>query len=299
MEICPDGNGNMGMLLKRKWKCEWKNMLIWQGVLVAAPVLLYILYCGSRKTFINMGHALFELPAAVYAFAGFGHSEECGNFRLYLYMLLMILQTAMAWKGCRRMVRSVYGNEDNGSIYTLCNQWYSRRKLIVLNYLWIVGSAVTGFVLSYLAVMLMAWKGTIGETARMQAVHFLAGQMGYGIIVLCLMLSLAFVYTVYNRRAKYHTGSGISLGLLVIGNLYKVRDVIFWLLEKKDIPLQEARGLLSWMDGLYWISPLSWLNPYADRGSGKCSVQIVVCSVIIIVSVTLGILGYEHREPEK
>ena len=242
----------MRVIWRREWRGEWRRLLLWQLVWMAAPVLLYILYYHvNKRMFFHMADALFSLPPEVYAFAGFPHAAEYGNFRIYLYMLVMLLQVCVAWRGCKRMVRAVTANDRNGSIYTLCGQWYSRVQLVLYEYIWVAGTAVAGYVLWYLMIIVLAWKGTVGETARTQVVHFLLGRMGCGVAVL-LLLSLAFLYTVY-KKDKCQTGTGLAavltLGLSALGNLYKIRDLVFWLLERKEIALKQAERLLSWMEG--------------------------------------------------
>lgn len=283
-------------LWMREWRRERRNLLLWQFIWVLLPVLLYVLYSMGRRVFWNMGHALFGLSREIYVFSGFSEPVECGNFRIYLCMLVLVLQVSMVWKACKRMVQSVPGNERDGSIYSLCGQWYSRRQLVVSKYIWILGSAAAGYVLTWVSIIVMARTGTVGEAAVAQTTHSMLCQMGCGLIVLCFMMSMTFLYTVYSRKAQFHTASGISIGLLVAGNLYKIRDLIFWILGEQGISTLKVGKMLSWMDGLYRISPLSWLNPYAEFKPGSMLLYLCICAGLSIVAVALGIWRYDRKE---
>ena len=70
----------------------------------------------------------------------------------------------------------------------------------------------------------------------------------------------------------------ILLGVsLLLGNLYKIRDAIGWLLRLLKIKDQIVHTIGGWLDWLYWISPLSWLNPFTSKDIFEILIQAGIC----------------------
>ena len=88
------------------------------------------------------------------------------------------------------------------------------------------------------------------------------------------------------------------LGSLVIGNLYKIRDLLEHSMKQSGKDMTALVNVLTLSRSLKWISPLSWLNPFTQYQSGVLAAQIIVSLVLSILAAAVGIVGYRIRKFE-
>lgn len=116
--------------------------------------------------------------------------------------------------------------------------------------------------------------------------------------VVGMLICLTFGFGVFLRQPT-RTGkpwvNGILACSLVVGNLYKVHDLAQWFLEKTMVGFSGILGNLGWLDQGYWLSPLSWLNPYKNLSGGTMVVQALICVGAALAGIGIGLKGYGQR----
>lgn len=283
----------MGKLMKREWKRWWKKLvkpLAFQIIFLFALMAACALKQNELQVYV---FEFFWKPTEITAFSGYTSWNGMGNMAYYLLFAMMFFNVSVIWNACIRTLHIVYMDEENQSIYFMCNQIYSRKKLAISKYLW-AQISVLG---SYLILSFGLWGAIfLGNTIWKQETDWrmLVLQTGRVMLVIVMMVSMTFLYAVWTRSVgytKYGYVSLIVIGTFLIGNLYKCRDILFWALTKAGGSVEGIRGLTLWMDQCGWISPLSWLNPVK-----KFSMKLaMVCMVISIAAFLLGLLGYQRR----
>lgn len=283
----------MGKLMKREWKRWWKKLvkpLVFQIIFLFALTAACILKQNELQVYV---FRFFWKSTAITAFSGYTSWNGMGNMAYYLLFAMMFLNVLVIWSACVRTLRIIYMDEENQSVYFMCNQMYSRQKLAVSKYLWAQISAM----LQYLILSFGLWGAIFwGNTVWKQETDWklLVLQTGRVMLVMAMMISLTFLYAVWTRSVgytKYGYVSLIVLGTFFIGNLYKFRNILFWLLGRAGTSTEGIRGLTLWMDKCGWISPLSWINPEKEFSMKL----VMVCIAISITAFLLGLLGYKRR----
>ena len=140
--------------------------------------------------------------------------------------------------------------------------------------------------------------GSTNEEQRMITIRTISLLWLRSSLVTGMLISLTFGIGVFLKqpvRRGMPWVNGILIVTLLIGNLYKVRDLLQWFLDQVLAGFGGILGNLGWMNQGYWFSPLSWLNPYRDFSGGIMAAQAFVCVGIGVVGVVIGLKGYEHR----
>ncbi len=283
----------MGKLIKREWKRWWKKLvksLVFQIIFLFAFMIACLL---KQKDLQIYAFRFFGKPMQITAFSGYTSWEGMENMAYYLLFVMMFLNILVIWNACVRTLHIVYMDEKNQTVYSMCNQMYSRQKLALSKYLW----AQISTLFSYLILSSALWGAIcIGNHIWKQETDFkmLQLQTARVMLFMIMMVSLTFLYAVWTKSindTKYGYVSFLVFGTFFIGNLYKFRDILFWAMRKAGVTISGIKELTLWMDRGYWISPLSWLNP-----EKSFSVQLViVCITVSIVAFLLGLLGYRRR----
>ena len=87
----------------------------------------------------------------------------------------------------------------------------------------------------------------------------------------------------------------ILYGPLLLGNIYKLCGLTGWLMDYVERPVEWPGRLLTVLRRLYWVSPLSWLNPYAGQLDKGLGLKVMICVVGSVICALVGILGYRNR----
>lgn len=283
-----------------KWEWRYCRKGVWRQLLGQAsyPTAIFLLYYFRKEWLFQAASAVLSLPEQLYSFIGLNHSVTTGNIRFYILFGVMLLQIWIVWNACWRTLQLLQADERTGSICSMCNQWYSRRQLGMGK----LTCSVTAFLLQNILwhgiVLLFILMGsTNGEqrTAALRAVLLLWGRSS---LVTGMLISLTFCIGVFLRqpvRKGASWVSGILTGSLLAGNLYKVRDLLQWILEQVMAGFGGVLEKLGWMNQGYWLSPLSWLNPYKSVSGGVVAIQSLLCIGIAAAGIVIGLKGYERR----
>lgn len=277
------------------WRLEWKrsrkDWLRLEYTEILCVVGMCVLFILGRARLDRFVAYTLNMPAAVYAFWGISSGVATGKAAFYIQWLLMPLHVWIGWYWCDRMVRSVWAEEERGSIFYLCNQWYGRRQIIVAKYLWNVIEFIINYGILFIVCAVLAGRGW--------GMGHLIGLFLKGAAVMLLFVSLSLCYAVLSERKKQSLwADGLIFGTLAAGNLYKVKDLLILLLQGAGRDYAGLYRLTRWMDGLKWISPLSWLNPFTRFGMEETVVQAAACIIIGAGAALLGLLGYRIRKFE-
>lgn len=283
----------MGKLMKREWKRWWKKLvksLVLQIIFLFVLMVVCVLKQNELQVYV---FRFFGKSTAITAFSGYTSWQGMENMAYYLLFVMMFLNVLVIWSACVQTLYIVYMDENNQTIYSMCNQMYSRQKLAISKYFW----AQISTLFSYLILSFALWGAVfLGNHIWEQETDFrmLQLQTGRVMLVMIMMISLTFLYAVWTKSVSYTKYGYISLlvlGTLFAGNLYKFRDILFWAMRRAGIMVEGIRGMTLWLDKCYWISPLSWLNP-----EKSFPVQLVIaCIVVSTVAFLLGLLGYQRR----
>ncbi len=295
----------MIQLWKREW-IYWKNKWLLQtGVGILVPLLLLLIYKVGSSGMLALAEGIFRLPPEVYRLFGFGENAQTGTFLFYLFFACIFLNMWFLWQNCQRAMESVYREEWDEGIYLLCNQFYSRGQLGLMKYLWSLASFFASHAICYLFYMLYAVLGSGSAQQRGADVKAVFLLFLIGSAVQCFFLSASFFMAVHRtRRGDCTFGGGLDLavfGSLALGNLYKVRNLLAMVFLNRNEKLHQlfvADGVFRWLDFLYWISPLSWMNPFTMQSGGRFAMQILLLLALSGLFAILGIWDYGPQGKE-
>lgn len=284
----------------REWKRDKKTWMMQQLVVMGISLLIFLLYLINKNCLFAVVSLIKNLPREFSILLGFDAATETGNLSFFLLYSGMILSFLFIWNAMSRCGRGFYADEFNGSVYSLCNQWYSRKQLFRIHYECSVLSFLTGYLMWYLELMLLILIGSLNASQRIRGMGMLTGMMLRGLFVGWMLISLISLFAVAPKSGRrIQTENWISallLGTLAVGNLYKIRDMIGWFITCIGRDSSVLMRAFKWLDGLYWMSPLTWINPFTDNAGMKFGViQIFLCTGISLFATKLAYSRYEKR----
>lgn len=287
------------------WELAHENRkeFITAGIEMAIIFIVFLLYkLGKRYLFIGT-RILREIPTPFLALLGLDANTEMGNIAFFLMYVLLLLNLRNIWYYGRHMIHTIDRDEISGSIYIICGQWFNRTQISWskwgFNVLWVVIEQ------SLLYIWTILWM-LIGSTNNSQRIHYL-GQLsaswGISICMMILFISLCFFYAVFPKRNLRKTVSGflnkLFWILLILANLYKIKDILFFLLEYLEgleIDIERFMKMFSWLNQLGQIVPLKLINPFANSNPMYIFIQLAVCLCLSAAAVAGGIRFYRKRE---
>lgn len=262
------------------------------------PIAIFLLYYFHKEWLFQTASAVLSLPEEIYAFVGLNSSVTTGNIRFYILFGVILLQIWIVWNACWRTLQLLQADERTGSICSMCNQWYTRRQLGMGKLICSLTAFFLQNILWYGIVLLFILLGSTNAEQRMITLSTVLLLWLRSSLVTGMLISLTFGIGVFLKqpvRKGMPWVDGILMGSLLIGNLYKVRDLLRWFLEQILAGFGGIRGNWGWMDQGYWLSPLSWLNPFRDLSGRTIAIQSLLCIGIAIAGIVIGLKGYESR----
>lgn len=288
----------MGYLLKREMRYKRGDIVRDVLMRLAAPMFCMLACMFASEALKVFGGYIYMLPEPAYRLLGL-EKELYYNYWFYIKIIIMFSNAYIIWNMCNDVFYDLARDEKNGSLFFMCNQLYKRKQIIISKYIASAVSFVMSYVLWFDGMMLMGFaagmkSGGIGEHIK-QMLPMLYG----GIITGFIFLSFTYVYAIYKRRKDENQASVfvncIIFGTLTAGNLYKVRDVLFWMMDYFKKPHPGLSAKLAFLDGLKWVSPLSWMNPFSVHDRKEWLVMTSAALVISCLSVAAAVLLYEKR----
>ncbi|MCM1568344.1 MAG: hypothetical protein NC081_02725 [Roseburia sp.] len=292
------GNRQLKVVWRREWDYQKRGLLIQWAVGVSLLLLLFLIYSLKESWLFNGLSYVKALPPALYAFVGF--TEETlpsGSLFTFIELFVMCLHVWLAWSFGARGMQSIWREEEDNHIYLIANQWCGRYELAIYKFTWSAVSMLATYVALFLPGVVLLLAGSASRVLLLENVMAMLGWMIRGCFVLLLLLTVCVSYALCcGYREQTYWAGGVVFGTLIIGNLYKIRDLACWILERLQINGELFNRLLGWLDGLYWISPLSWLNPFREAGALQITGQTVLCIIIAGIFGLAGIFRYRTRE---
>lgn len=290
----------MNRLLKREWtsmkNSAFKSLL--PGLILS--VLVLILYKINKAPFLAVMRGIYRCPKEFYQFLGIEEGMATGSFTFYLLFLAMFIGFWLVWDSSSRVIKSVYSDVCSDELYSLMNQLYSREQLAFGKY----GGALLVSVLQVTvwnaALILFIIFGNAISQQRNQGILIVFRLYVISLAVHIFTISLSFVLAVWRaRRGRSFSPDGILFGSLLIGNSWKIRDLLVLIFAKLSVPvgkIVKLEQMFLWLDKLYWISPFSWMNPLKLQNGGVFVAQILL---LLAASGILALAGVRLYGPAK
>ena len=295
--------------MRRIWiVCQWEmkkdlsGRLISQCVVMAGSFLVFLLYKLAKLPILHVMNLLKGLPAPLLAFAGIRQETQTGSVNFYLLATAALMGVGYLMQSMRRCAESVYEDERSGMELVMLNQWFSRSDLSIGRFVYQVGCFLAGSLLWFLEIALLIVVGSITAMQRSSWLLSLVNmELRYAAVGILLLAVIYFFACAPREGLQIAVGDTIALvlgGTLLLGNLYKLRDVILWGLKTMGNEGTTISKLFGWLDGLYWVSPLSWLNPFMEKGVAVTAIICVVCLILAFVLFILAGECFERRKIE-
>lgn len=290
----------MGRLLKREWTYDKSSL--WKGLLPGfiLSVLVLAVYKIDKSILLAMMRGIFRFPKAVYQLFGLEEGMATGNFGFYLLFFAMFVNFWLVWDNCRRMISGVYRDVRGDRLHSLMNQLYSKEQLAIGKYSGKLIISALQVTIWNLMLVLFAVVGNELPQQRSQTVLRILQIYLISILIHIFFLSLSFFLAVWKgKRGKGFYPAGILFGTLLVGNAWKIRELLVLLFQKLSVAesnISKFERMFVWLNGLYWVSPLSWMNSLQLKSGGTFVLQILLLLVGAAIFVTLGVRLYG---PEK
>lgn len=294
-----DGSKRLKVIWRREWEYQKRELILGITVEAGLLILLFLVYL-LKKSWLFAGFSYVRsLPPAMYAFVGFTEESPSASLLTFIEIMLMCFHIWLAWSFGNRGLQSIWREEEDNNIFLICNQWCSRYQLSVYKASWAAVSMLATYFLLCLLSGFLLLLGSMRQDVlfESESVLWMFGWMLRSGFSLLLLLAVCISYGLccqYKERTAWV--DGVVFGTLVVGNLYKIRDMAFWILERLHIEGAPLKQIFGWLEGLYWISPLSWINPNIEISIGKIMVQMIICIVIAGLFMLAGFLRYRTRE---
>lgn len=267
------------------WKWEWKkkkrNICVRQIVIMVLSMLVFLLYRLFKWNIIPLMLQIKQLPEELYVFMGITAGTETGNQNFYLVSLFVLAGVVILILTMHDMAESFYADERCGMMALMTNQWYSRKEILLAKYFWNMAVFFLGILVWTLENVLLIAVGSLSASQIGSGIALLFRACVWMLLVGALLLTVICFLTICPKDGKrIDVGERIAILLgvsLLLGNLYKIRDAIGWLLRLLKIKDQIVHTIGGWLDWLYWISPLSWLNPFTSKDIFEILIQAGIC----------------------
>lgn len=284
-------------LWKREWLSWKRDVYKWLASGTVIMLAVFLLYIIRKSWLFRLADAIKVLPLELQAFLGLSSDVSTGNLCFFMKYALLPLHIALAFHFCWKAAERIRADERNGSIYSMCGQWYSRRQISVVKCVFPFIVMFFGYGTFTLYNILFIMLGDITWQQRLaDAGSFLVLWLRV-VLVLGLLASVCIWRALCSKSADvFVMPEWLLCGTLTLGNIYKVVDALLWILEYTG---HDGTGLQKWPDMLhvlYWVSPLSWVNPFMDLSAAQIILQVILCVGGSIGFLTMGIRGFEKRD---
>ncbi len=287
--------------MKELWKREWaswkRDVYKWMGINAGIMLAVFLLYIIRKQWLFKVADGVKSLPDALQAFFAMRPDIVSGNLLFFLKYMLLFINVSLAWNFCCKAMRRIWIEEENSSIYSMCSQWYSRRQIAATKCAFPLFLLFSGYgIFTFYNIALTMICGSTWQQRWIDAGSLL-GLWVRAVPAIGLMMSICACRALYGKITDVSSWTGwLIFGTMILGNLYKIRDALRWVLEYTGHDGTGIQKWLGWLDALYWVSPLSWANPYTEASAGKIMLQILLCIALGAGFFVLGIRGYEKRD---
>jgi hypothetical protein len=286
--------------MRKLWEREGnyeKRKLLWMllpGVLLS--LVVFTVYKINRSWLLALPRGIYQFPEEIAPLFGLKEGLGTGSVSFYLLFFAEFLNFWMLWNACSRMINSIYRDVRGEGLHLFMNQMYSREQLAIGKYTgqaWISFFQISVWNL-FLFVLIAA--GSSLPQQRIQALYTILRLYGISLAGYSFYLAVCFFLSVRKAGKGVDFGpGGLLVGTLLIGNLWKGRDcllLLFRTLSVSDRLTQAVSRAFGWLDKLYWLAPVSWMNPLLLQGSKVLLLQMVLLFAASGIFLVLGIRQY-------
>lgn len=269
------------------------NISIQAGILI----LVTVLYRLNYNVIMDATSLVFKLPVEVIAFLGFETTITDYNLVFYMSFIMMPVNLLAAYTACNMAYRSIYRDEHFGTLRYYCCQMYSRNQLCSAKYIWSLLSFLLSYLILHCILLLLVMIAGDGEIYVGQILIMCSRMFIRGFAVIAMFQSFAFLAAAIDcKKANDKQISGwLIFGTLILGNIYKVVYAIRWCLEHINQDAEYLNKYAALLKKLYWLSPMSWLNPFALMTGNILVIKYIICICLITVSVILAETVYHMK----
>lgn len=274
------------------WQLKQESRSIFRSHLIVISIsfIVFLLYKLAKGVCFQIVSILTSTPSTICAFFGFTGAAETGNIGFFLGSSMALMSVVLIVLSMKRTMRIAYRDDKNGMLYLMLNQWYSREQLLHARIAVAMIQFVAGYFVWYVIVIFLAVIGSLNNSQRINNIGLISRIMCQSITVGMLLIFLTFTWMYVsksNMRQKEDANIGFFLmSTLVLGNIYKIRDLVAYLIETMGgNPVGFLKGF-RFLDVLYWCSPLSWINPYRNQTLLMLWLQVilsVLASILLFV----------------
>ncbi len=284
-------------LWAREWNCWGRQMVSHMRAELLFLLAVFLVFVVNKSLADRLSDHIASVSEEVRAFWGLSGNVDMGNSLLYLRWALMPLNVWVAWKTCRYSVQTFWSEEERGSIFLMCNQWYSREQIGIAKYTWSLVNFAANYTFLFIAVTALVLMGSGRGARRMDELGVVWGVYLKGIFVMVMLISVCCSYAMCcSGERGFARVEGILFGTLAAGNFYKLTDLLALWMERagrNDISLIRWLG---WTRNLRFLSPLSWLNPFTEAGLWERVLQIAACVMVSAGATVIGLSEYRIRK---
>lgn len=289
----------MKELLKIGHKKESKKIILSSIFPCIILIIIFFVYKYQKTILLDFASQVKSMPKEFYILLGINPTTETGSCSFFLLYISMLLSMQFVWNSLLNTIHLIEENEHSGRLYRICNQLYSRKQIFYSLYI----KAFLQFLISYLiwGIFLLAlfFICSINPMQKKELLNIWAKMISMN-----LLTATAYISAIYLRYAKGKSGipsenfcSCIFFTPLVLSNMYKVIGIISWTAQRleKNVTHLPLNLIQTALEKLYWISPLSWCNPFTQNPLKIILVQALIC---LGLSCTLFIYGqycYEKK----
>lgn len=288
----------MREIMKWEWRYCKKSASCQLLVQMTCLFGVFLLYYFWKEGLFQFIARVFVLPEEVYAFTGLNHNAVTGNCLFYILFAGMYLNVWMAWNACSRTLYVLQADEQTGSIYTICNQWHTKKRIGYGKILCSLSTFWGQNTIWHCVMLILALAGSVNGEQRINAVGVILRLWFQVTVVVSMLIVLTFCA---GSCCRYPMGKGLGYvnayfaGSLIAGNLYKVRDLGRWVMAYLEMPVSYTGADFQWLDFGYWLSPLSWLNPFAPVMEAGFLTQAGICIIVAAAGFFVGERAFCRR----
>ncbi|MCR5102530.1 MAG: hypothetical protein K6B41_14380, partial [Butyrivibrio sp.] len=261
-------------IIKRiiKYKKE-KGYYIGLFLVLLLPIVMIIYYINNKRMLFSITRKLFLLPWQIYVFFGVSRGEQGSNSSFFIFYMMMFLNLFFVYHAIKGPSEEIRKQQKSSVLYMTLGQMKTAEDVFWEGYIWHLIKIIPFYIVWNLIGQIIAMLGAYSRTQRFTTLGLGASSLFRGVGILFFLITVSYVYGIVSRKDCNIKLSGYIWGFLgilfILGNLYKVKDYIIYFNVSIGKNMESIAESLKWLDKLYWVSPLSLMNPVLSFGLVK------------------------------
>jgi len=260
--------------------------------LTTIPLLFILLFYKWKKAkFFQLITHIKSLPVAIINLLGIQADTQTGNINFFLFYFTSLLFFWFAWRTIKSTSRLVFEQEQFGRIYRSINQTHTRTQFLLLEYKKAVIQMYYKYGIWMLFLLIMLLIGSANWGQRAGSVITWGTLLIKGGSILTLYLSLTFLLAIYKLPTRVSSKFCNAIIFLpwILANAHKLISLYQWLAANlNNAPSHlNLENYLAFLKKLYWVSPISWYNPFTSQTLGMHILQTLFCIAASLLALVL------------